>query len=29
MTINVFDVPDGEGPELPALGADLSDYFAA
>ena len=29
MTINVFDVPDGEGPELPALDADLGDYFAA
>ena len=29
MTINVFDVPDGEGPELPALDVDLSDYFAA
>ena len=29
MTINVFDVPDGEGPELPALEADLSDYFAS
>ena len=29
MTINVFDVPDGEGPELPALAVDLSDYFAA
>ena len=29
MTINVFDVPDGEGPELPALDADLSDYFAS
>ena len=29
MTINVFDVPDGEGPELPVLDLDLSDYFAA
>ena len=29
MTINVFDVPDGEGPELPALDVDLGDYFAA
>ena len=29
MTINVFDVPYGEGPELPALAVDLSDYFAA
>ena len=29
MTINVFDVPDGEGPELPALAVDLSDYFAS
>jgi 4-carboxymuconolactone decarboxylase len=29
MTINVFDVPDGEGPELPTLDADLGDYFAA
>lgn len=29
MTINVFDVPDGEGPELPVLDVGLSDYFSA
>ena len=29
MTINVFDVPDGEGPDLPSLDIGLSDYFAA
>jgi len=28
MTINVFDVPDGEGPELPALDLGLSGYFS-
>ena len=29
MTINVFDVPDGEGPDLPSLDIGLSGYFAA
>lgn len=29
MTINVFDVPNGEGPDLPALDVGLSDYFVA
>ncbi|WP_293442136.1 carboxymuconolactone decarboxylase family protein [Planktotalea sp.] len=28
MTINVFDVPDGEGPNLPALDLGLSRYFS-
>jgi 4-carboxymuconolactone decarboxylase len=28
MTINVFDVPDGDGPKLSPLNMDLSDYFA-
>ena len=28
MTINVFDVPDGEGPKLPALDLGLSRYFS-
>ncbi len=29
MTINVFDVPDGEGLVLPSLGVGLSEYFSA
>lgn len=29
MTINVFDVPSGGGPELPRLDAPVSDYFRA
>ena len=28
MTINVFDVPDGDGPALPKLDIALADYFA-
>ena len=28
MTINVFDVPDGEGLVLPFLGVGLSEYFS-
>ena len=28
MTINVFDVPDGDGPVLPKLDIALADYFA-
>jgi 4-carboxymuconolactone decarboxylase len=28
MTINVFDVPDGDGPMLPELDTALADYFA-
>lgn len=27
MTINTFDVPDGDGPRLPALDGPVSDYF--
>lgn len=29
MTINVFDVPDGDGPSLPDLNVAVSDYFAS
>lgn len=29
MTINTFDVPDGDGPKLPALTMAVSDYFRA
>jgi 4-carboxymuconolactone decarboxylase len=29
MTINTFDVPDGDGPLLPALTMPVADYFRA
>lgn len=29
MTINTFDVPDGDGPELPKLTIPLASYFLA
>mgnify|MGYP002628279317 CR=1 FL=1 len=29
MTINTFDVPDGEGPKLPQVELAVSDYFRA
>ena len=28
MTINVFDVPDGDGPQLPVIEKPLSSYFS-
>jgi hypothetical protein len=27
MTINAFEVPDGDGPKLPALALPVASYF--